>query len=135
MSNGKENIAFGDFYIIISFFRNVLITLAAVAALVNGSICPNRYYCHTHEVKYGAFKMLNNTYVNVTVVSTIAVSHWTNCTRACIRMAGCESVNIYSHDNLDHCELLSGNMMTNTSSLTTRLGSRHYYLPVSSNNN
>ena len=104
--------------------------LIALAALVTGNTCPNRYYCHTSEVKYGAFKMLNNTYLNVTILSSTDVSHWTNCTRACIRMVGCESVNIYIQDNRSQCELLSGNMMANSSNLSTRHGSRHYYLPV-----
>ena len=93
--------------------------------------CRNRHYCFTSEIKYGAFRKLDNFYLNVTAIQDTEVPDWENCTRACIQTERCQSVNMYGQNNKDHCELLSANKMSNVTNLIMRNGSSHFYLPVS----
>ena len=108
----------------------ILVLLAVSICLTTSESCGNRHFCYTNEIKYGAFKKLDNFYLNVTAVQDIKTQNWTNCTRACIRTEGCQSVNLYNQNSMDHCELLSGNKMSNVTNLVLRNGSSHFYIPV-----
>ena len=121
----------------LSYCRMMLLLFLLVAStdLAESFTCENRHYCYTDEIKYGAFIKMNNTYLNVSAIQDIEVPDWMNCTRACIKTEGCQSVNMYNQDNNDHCQLLPSNKMSNATNLISRNGSSHFYIPVRHNSN
>ena len=63
---------------------------------------------------------------------------WQMCTRQCIRVPECQSVNVHygnktenAEETVNICELLGGNLMTNHSSLKHGNLSQHFYIKVS----
>ncbi|XP_065066873.1 uncharacterized protein LOC135692609 [Rhopilema esculentum] len=94
--------------------------------------CPNRYYCHTAEIKYRSFDAMAGFYLNSTnhvIKSFPAVSNQ-SCIQECVRIPQCKSANHHLPVNASDmiCDLIDGNRWSNASLLQERKNSTHFFV-------
>ncbi len=108
-------------------------SLLLLVEFAESNTCPNRYYCHTNEIKYRSFTSMDNSIFNSThVIRSLPIKEEKICLAQCNTSPKCQSINHYHKGDPNQmiCDLIDANLYSNKTQIAENKNSTHYYIKV-----